>query len=166
MKKKHLLVVLLFTTTFFNINESFSQIIQNQTESKLIPSGTQIKVKSLLKVKGKKLKIGKELAFATIEPIVLNGVILANSGSQIMGRVVKIKKSRALGRQGEFEFCLEYLQLTDGTVVKFTNNISVEGKNYLANAIIASFIVTPFMLFMHGTEGVIKKGQPFIGFTK
>lgn len=141
-----------------NIN-TYSQNSRNNTNSTQDYSGKFLLVKSVSKVKGKKLKEGDQIKFVTAEPFTVDGVTLVNKETSLIGHVVSVKKPRSLGREGKFEFVLDDITLSNNKL-KFINNV-VEGKNMLAAVIVECLFLGPIPLLFQGTQGIIKKGAKF-----
>lgn len=152
----------LFILVLFYGKSTFSQSNSNNTsENKYDYSGKNIVVESAIKIKGKKLKLGDQIKFQTSEPFVVDGKTIINKGTEMIGHVVKIKKPRSLGKEGNFEFVLDDFMLSDKIKLKFTNN-TVEGNNMVGLVVLDCLFIGPFALLFQGTQGVIKKGEKYI----
>lgn len=129
------------------------------SSDRVLPVGTEIKIKSISKVVTRKLNDGDEIKFETSENVILGSTVLIPKGNPVIATVKDITKGKALGKEGKLEITFNYVQLSDGSKIKITSTKSISGKNNAASAIVGAVLLTPIWLLTSGGEAKIKEGE-------
>ena len=126
---------------------------------KSIPSGTEIKIKSIDKVISRKQNDGDEIKFETFENVIVGNTVIIPKGNPVNAIVKDIEKGKALGKEGKLELTFNYVQLQDGSKIKITSTKSISGKNHAVSAVVGAVLFTPLWLLTSGGQAKIKEGQ-------
>lgn len=138
--------------------ETFSQ---ESKSDKLIPSGTEIKIKSINRVLTRKVKDGDELRFETNENILVGNKLIIPRGTPVYGIIKDVEKGKVLGKEGKMEIVFDFIQLSDGTKIKVTTTKNIKGKNYATSAVVGAVLLSPLWLLTTGGNAKIKEGEIF-----
>lgn len=139
--------------------------VENRKES-TIPSGTEIKIKSVEKVVSRNVKDGDEIKFETHENVIVNNIVAIPKGTPIFGQVKDVEKGKALGKEGKLDIIFNYVQLPDGKKIKITSSKNFSGKNNTTGAIVGAVLFSPLWLLTSGSNAKIKEGQIFSVFVE
>lgn len=84
----------------------------------------------------------------------VGGVVVAKAGSKAYGEVTKAQKSGMMGKPGQLDIRLDYLQAGNGKI-KLRGTKSKEGEGRIKGALLA-----PIGRIKHGKNVDIKEGDP------
>lgn len=121
-----------------------------------IPMGTELAVEVVEELSGKKNKPNEAIKLRLCDNIIINDVIVVPAGAPVEGHITKSKGPGLLGRAGTLEFSVDS--------VKTINNITIPleyvGRIQAGSdgGAVAAFIVTPWALFMKGSNVRIPAG--------
>ncbi len=101
---------------------------------------------------------GDRYALRTTAPLVVDGRMVAPAGLEVEGAVVHANKSRSGGQAGELLLAARRFEV-DGRVVGLKGmKLGASGRDRSGEALAASFVIGPFVMFMRGKEIEIPVG--------
>ncbi len=95
---------------------------------------------------------GDNYKLRTTAPIVVDGETLVPAGTEVVGAVVHANKSRSGGQAGELLLAARSMQVGGTTVPLKGMKLGASGQDKSTDALVASFVIGPFAMFMHGQE--------------
>lgn len=143
---------------------SFGVFAQKDTVKITIPEGTEVKLKTLIELKGNELKVGDKIDLELADPIILNDKIVVKPGARASATVSMAAGSKAFGKKGKLDFTIDYLYLTGGKVVKLKSTISSNAKGRGVTTAAVSVLVTPLGLLWHGHQAKFPPGTVFAAY--
>lgn len=130
----------------------------------IIQEGTEVKLKTLIELKGSELKVGDKIDFELSEPIIINDQIVIRAGARASGSVSMASGSKGLGKKGKLDFTIDYLYLTGGKVLKLKSTISANPKGRGVTTAAVAVLVSPLALFWHGQQAKFPPGSIFTAY--
>lgn len=141
----------------------FSTTVLAQSKKVEIRAGTPIEVATTTEISSKTHPLGTVVDLKTLNPILVDGIVVIPAGSTVKGRVSQCQKSRLFGGAGSIEIEAKSITAIDGTMVPISNvTFSNTGKSNLGWAIIGT-VCCLFGFLIHGTNGVIPSGTQMSG---
>lgn len=137
---------------------------QTDTTKLILSEGTEVKLKTLIELKGSELKVGDKIDLELAEPIILNDQIVVKPGARASASVSMAASSKAFGKKGKLEFSIDYLYLKGGKVVKLKSNIASNAKGRGVTTAAVSVLVTPLGLLWHGQQAKFPAGSIFAAY--
>jgi hypothetical protein len=99
-----------------------------QTKLVTVPSGTNINIRLAEALSSDRNRTGDSFRAVLDEPLVVDGVVLAGTGSNVLGRIAQARKAPLLGGTAELTLTLTDITTADGHLTKInTNNIEQQG---------------------------------------
>jgi len=134
-------------------------------EELILVDGTPIKLVLNKEMSSKTSKTGELVDFKVIKDVKLGEFVVIPRGTMAIGKVVRAKKRRRLGRSGKLDITLDTINLPNGQKVglRATKESSGKSRNAaMTGAIVASgilfFPAAPFFLFMKGKSITLPRG--------
>jgi len=110
-------------------------------------------------------KADEKVDFEVLEDIKVGDVVVVKQGAMAMATVTEAHPKRRMGRAGNLNINIDYVQLVDGEKVPLRAVKGGSGGNHtgaMTGAIVATSILffpaAPFFLFMRGKDITIPKG--------
>jgi hypothetical protein len=97
---------------------------------------------------------GDPVALTLVKDLKVGDVVVAKAGSKAYGQVTKAQKPGMMGKAGQLEIRLDYLQ-ADGGKIKLRGTKSEEGEGRIKGALLA-----PMGRIKHGKNVEINVGDP------
>lgn len=97
---------------------------------------------------------GDPVMLTLVKDLMVGDVVVAKAGSKAYGEVTKAQKSGMMGKPGQLDIRLDYLQTGDSKI-KLRGTKSNEGENRVKGALLA-----PIGRIKHGKNVEIKAGDP------
>lgn len=138
-----------------NDSKDLHQELQN---SVLLRYGMEIPVRLVSPIKARDVSVGQEVAFRTINDVIVDGVTTIPSGTPVKGIVYQAKKSSWFGTKGRLGINLDHLTLNDGMQIPLKGNVYVTGKNRTALSVVLFLFVTMPACFICGTKAQLLSG--------
>ena len=91
-----------------------------------LPKGTVVKAMLTKTITVRTVKKGDIISMATAEPIMIGDVLVAPSGSRILGHVTKVRLPGAFGRSSKIDIEVDSLEILGPSIVKL--GIGTEAK--------------------------------------
>jgi hypothetical protein len=93
-----------------------------------VPSGTNINIRLAEALSSDRNRTGDSFRAVLDESLVVDGVVLAGTGSNVLGRIAQARKAPLLGGTAELTLTLTDITTADGHLTKInTNNIEQQG---------------------------------------
>jgi hypothetical protein len=128
-----------------------------------IPEGTEVRIAIDESLTSKTASVGDVFAFRTIEAIRLPDGTLLPEGYRGRGEVTDVEKKGMLGKAGQLNIRLNYLNI-GGVRVHLRQAAAAQGKSGVGATVALSLIVSPLFLMHHGAEAQIPKGRPMTAY--
>jgi hypothetical protein len=111
-----------------------------------IPAGTHVRFHLIAPVSSNESKTGQHFGFVLLEPIVVDGTVVAPVGEAGEGTVLLAGHAGMKGHEGDLTLRLDFVEDPDGGDVVFDNqHFEINGVNEKAASALAGFI--PFVGF-------------------
>ena len=156
-KLKSILSILFGLFMFTNLLSQNNGASKNLT----IQEGQIIRVRLLEAVDSKYANTGDILNFETTERLEIDGTTVIENNARVTGSIIKSTKNKSLGKKGQLDISIDYVQAKNGINVPLRFNSSQEGKGSSAGVIAGAVLVSPVALFIKGKSARIEKGTEF-----
>jgi hypothetical protein len=147
--------------TFLTIISSlnlFAQKVKLQEE-------TPLKVKISKELSSDKAQVGDVITFTVVENLKVDGKIVIESNTEVVGEVIEAEKARSLGRPGKLDFTINSIKSVDGQIIKLRSTAKkIVGKNKTGGVIAGAVIIAPLALFIKGKNVTVEKDKEFLVF--
>jgi hypothetical protein len=120
-----------------------------------IPSGTRLRFHLSAPLASDKSKAGEPFSFAMLDPVVVDGRVLAAQGALGTGTVLVSGHNGTLGHEGDLTLRIDSIHLSDARIVRFADQqFEINGGNRKAESRILGLIPDAGIaaLFMRGKE--------------
>ena len=135
-----------------------------------LPKGTVVKAKLTQTLTVRTVKKGDIISLATVDPLIIDGVLIAPAGSRILGHVTNVRMPGMFGRSSKIDIEIDSLELLGPSIIKL--GIGTEAKKameaYLpvagaaATSIAGALILGPIGLvggfFIRGNDRQLQEG--------
>jgi len=152
MKNYLMLTTLLFTSL------TISQFAFGQ---KTINEGTVVRVRLMETLDSRTANVGDIVNLEVADPIMVDGVIVVETGAKVTGKIIDAVKNKSMGRKGKLDFSIDFARAKDGQNVPLTSNVKQGGKDATVGVIAAAALINPLALFIKGKAAIINKGTEF-----
>ncbi|MFZ9694363.1 MAG: hypothetical protein ACO3AY_00655 [Chitinophagaceae bacterium] len=136
-------------------------ILPSVLAQKTIQEGTVIRVRLLETLDSRTANMGEMVALEAADPLMIDGVIVIETGAKVTGKVIESVKNKSLGRKGKLDFSIDFVKAKDGQNVPLSSNIKQGGKDAVVGVVAAAAIINPLALFIKGKAATINKGTEF-----
>ncbi|MDD2792360.1 MAG: hypothetical protein PHD73_04220 [Sediminibacterium sp.] len=143
---------------------SIGVFAQKDSSKITIPEGTEVKLKTIVELKGNELKVGDKINLELAEPIIIDDNIVVRPGAKASATVSMASRSKAFGKKGKLEFSIDYLYLTGGKVIKLKSTVASNAKGRGVTTAAVSVLVTPLGLLWHGQQAKFPPGTVFAAY--
>jgi hypothetical protein len=120
-----------------------------------IPSGTRLRFHLSAPLASDKTKAGQAFSFALLDPVVIDGRVLAAQGALGTGTVLVSGHNGTLGHEGDLTLRLDCIHLSDARIMHFADQqFEINGGNRKAESRILGLVPDAGIaaLFMRGKE--------------
>jgi hypothetical protein len=107
----------------------------------LIPAGTKLHFHLLAPLRSDRNKAGDTFAFALLDPLVVDGQVVAVQGAIGSGTVLVSGHNGTLGHEGDLTLRLDILRVSDGQAIRFADQeLEINGRDRKAESRILGLI--------------------------
>jgi hypothetical protein len=139
---------------------------QFKTKDWILHEGTPVRMRITRTVSSATIHEGDNVDFETLDDIIVNGVTVIPRNSMAMATVTAAHSKKRMGRGGKLDMNIDYVRMPTGEklALRGVENLKGEGRTgVMTGAIVGTAVIfwpaAPFMLFLHGNDIVIPKGQ-------
>lgn len=126
----------------------------------VISNSTQVPLELSEELSSQTGHVGQSVRLRLMKDILINNQIVATAGSPAYGEITYLKKSGAVGKNGEISIQVKTLSAVDGTLINITGSKSVSGKEHQAASIVLTILCCLLFLIMKGDKAVLPVGTP------
>jgi hypothetical protein len=148
---------IVFTLVFLLYSAYAQQVIAQKT----INEGTVVRVRLIETLDSRTANVGDIVNLEVADPIMVDGVIVVETGAKVTGKVIDAVKNKSMGRKGKLDFSIDFARAKDGQNVPLTSNVKQGGKDATVGVVAAAALINPLALFIKGKAAVINKGTEF-----
>lgn len=131
------------------------------TKTLSVQEGQVIRVRLLEAIDSKYASAGDILNFETTERLEIDGATVIENNARVTGSILRATKNKSLGKKGQLDISIDYVQATNGINIPLKFTSSQEGKGSSAGVIAGAVLVSPVALFIKGKSARIEKGTEF-----
>lgn len=128
-----------------------------------IPEGTEVRVHLAERLSSATSVVGDTFQIYSDEPISLPDGTVLPAGFSGRGEITVAERNGMLGKSGQLGLRLSYLKVGD-VHVHLRANKSGEGSSGVTNTVVATVLLGPLGLLVHGHSIVYPKGQPITAY--
>ncbi len=128
-----------------------------------IPKGTILKVELTRGISSKYAKIGDKVPLRLLENLIINGVVILESGTDVKCEIIKRQKAALFGRGGKLEISVISIKAVNGLEIP----LQYTQKNYGKDEVAATMALLPTIatiiggVFVTGSNVFYKPGLRF-----
>ena len=131
----------------------------------ILEDSTPIRMRTRRNLSSADCKVGDQVDFEVLDPVVLDGLTVIPQGGIAMGKVTEAEHKKSLGRAGKLNIVIESVKMTNGDKAALRAEKDARGGGHIGamtGAIVATSIVffpaAPLFLFIHGKDITIPSG--------
>jgi hypothetical protein len=128
-----------------------------------LKESTDVKLRFADALSSKTAAEGDPVNLVLDEDLKVNGVMVAKAGAKAVGTVTHVKKAGMMGKAGELNMRLEYLNAGD-TRVRLRGSKGKEGQGKEGATVALTVLFGPIGLMKHGKNVDIKEGTPLTAY--
>lgn len=143
-----------------------SPIAAPATDRAVLRTGTEIPLRLLVELttKNKQLRLGQRIQMETVEPTIVQGVVVVPAGSPAMGEITDVTNKGMWGKSGHFGVRILYMSV-NGRQIRLSGAFDDKGVAGGIGAVAVSWLVfPPAGFFMTGTSAKLPVGTVVKGF--
>jgi hypothetical protein len=133
--------------------------------------GTPLSIQLASNLSSATAKEGDLVSFTVVEPVMVDGVTVIQSGAPATARVLAVKKAGHWGRAGKLSVVLQHVVAADGSRVPLRMSKKMVGDSKGASVATATIVtgviflpVAPLWGLKHGKNAVFPAGKQFEAF--
>ncbi len=131
----------------------------------ILEDSTPIRMRTRRNLSSADCKVGDQVDFEVLDPVVLDGITVIPQGGIAMGKVTEAEHKKSMGRAGKLNIVIESVKMTNGDKAALRAVKDTKGGGHvgaMTGAIVATSIVffpaAPLFLFIHGKDITIPSG--------
>jgi len=135
------------------------------SEDLVLPDGTVLRLRLTEEVSSADARVGDAVVFNVLEEVAIGGVVVIPVGSTARGFVAEVRRKGRLGRGGNLQIALDYVELADSEKISIRAVKNAKGCNHKIEmgagmmVIVALFPpVFPVPLLMRGEDAIVRVG--------
>lgn len=129
-----------------------------QSETVVIPDGTEFTVLTAEEITSKTAAEGDPLTFKVEDDVVVNGKTVIAKGSMVKGVVSNASKSGRMGKAGQLSIRVESAMTTDNQKIKLRATKGKEGDDKTGTTVALVALFGPLGFLKKGKNATIKEG--------
>ena len=142
-----------------------------------LPKGAAVIVETLYPISSADFKINNTIAFAVVQPVVVDDALIIPRGTIARAKIVRVRKAGNFGRGGALTFEMERIIAIDGTKIPVQLTAAAEGGNrtgvLAVGAAATSALIFPYTApaalvwgFKKGDDAVVRGSKQFAAVIK
>jgi hypothetical protein len=133
------------------------------TETLVLKEGTEVILKFAETLSSSTAADEDPVNLVLDQDVVIGNTVVVKAGAMALGRVTHAKKAGMIGKAGELNIRLEYVDTGNGKI-KLRGTKNPEGKDKTGTAVALTVLFGPIGLIKHGKNVEVKRGTPLMAY--